>query len=371
MLTLNQKIKNRLSRLLLCVTAALLLNVYGASAQTLQWQQIIGPFVGTIGCFAVRGTTLFLGANNGIFRSTDNGATWTAINTGLTNKYVESLALNDVALFAGTGGGGVFRSTDNGTSWTAINTGLANKTVWSLAVSGTTIFAGTNAGIFRSIDNGANWTGSSLGLLYQDVYSLAASGTTIFAGTSGGGILSSIDNGTNWTEIGLQLTEATVFSLVIHGGTLFAGTTGGGVFRTADGGATWTAMNMGLTNPIVYSLTVSGTNLFAGASSGWVFRAPLTSTSVKEQSEPSLHFTPFPNPFSDQTTLEYDLTESQHVRIAIFSPLGQLLFTLADEWQQAGRHSLPLDMNGFASGAYIARLQAGTTTQISLLRLVR
>ncbi|MBL7989887.1 MAG: T9SS type A sorting domain-containing protein [Candidatus Kapabacteria bacterium] len=131
-------------------------------------------------------------------------------------------------------------------------------------------------------------------------------------------------------------------------------------------------VNTGLTYKSILSLAVSGTTLFAGTDGGGVFRAALSgSTSVKEQSEPSLNFTPFPNPFSDQTTLEYDLPTSQHVRIAIFSPLGQLLFTLADEWQQAGRHSLPLDMNGFASGAYIARLQAGTTTQTSLLRLVR
>ena len=40
-----------------------------------------------------------------------------------------SLAVSGTNLFAGTDGGGVFLSTNNGTSWTAVNTGLTNTDV--------------------------------------------------------------------------------------------------------------------------------------------------------------------------------------------------------------------------------------------------
>ena len=46
-----------------------------------------------------------------------------------------SLAVSGTNLFAGTYGGGVFLSTNNGTSWTAVNTGLTNTDVYALAVS--------------------------------------------------------------------------------------------------------------------------------------------------------------------------------------------------------------------------------------------
>ena len=46
----------------------------------------------------------------------------------------------------GLNGGGVFLSTNNGTSWTAVNTGLTNTAVSALAVSGTNLFAGTGSG---------------------------------------------------------------------------------------------------------------------------------------------------------------------------------------------------------------------------------
>ena len=39
---------------------------------------------------------------------------WTAVNTGLTNLNVQSLAVSDTIIFAGIEGGYVFRSTDFG-----------------------------------------------------------------------------------------------------------------------------------------------------------------------------------------------------------------------------------------------------------------
>jgi hypothetical protein len=43
-------------------------------------------------------------------------------------------------------GGGVFLSTNNGTSWTLVNSGLTNISVYALAVSGTNLFAGPDGG---------------------------------------------------------------------------------------------------------------------------------------------------------------------------------------------------------------------------------
>ena len=85
------------------------------------------------------------------------------MNTGLTNKFVWSLAIdpaNPTTLYAGTSGG-VFKSTDVGTSWTAVNTGRGNTIVFSLAIDPTdtaTIYAGTQAaGVFKSGDGAATW----------------------------------------------------------------------------------------------------------------------------------------------------------------------------------------------------------------------
>ena len=46
-----------------------------------------------------------------MFKSTDSGSTWGAVNTGLTNTSVSALAIDratPTTLYAGTSGGGVF-----------------------------------------------------------------------------------------------------------------------------------------------------------------------------------------------------------------------------------------------------------------------
>ncbi len=88
-------------------------------AQTDFWQQTNGPLGGSVNSFTINSNAdIFAGTGGGVFRSTDNGDNWSAINTGLTNTRVLALAMNSNGdIFAGTRGGGVFRSSDNGDNW--------------------------------------------------------------------------------------------------------------------------------------------------------------------------------------------------------------------------------------------------------------
>jgi hypothetical protein len=247
-----------------------------------QWIQTNGPYGGRIQCIAVSGTNLFAGTGNGeIYLSTNNGTSWTAVNTGLTNWPILALAVSGTNLFAGSEQTGVFLSTNNGTNWTAVNTGLTNKVILTLAVSGKNLFAGTEGGVFLSTNNGTNWTEVNTGLTNTVVRTLAVSGTNLFAGTEGGVFLST-NNGTNWTEVNAGLTNKAVRALTVSGKNLFAGTYGiGSVFLSTNNGTSWTAVNTGLTNIVVLALAVSGTNLFAGTEGG-VFLSTNNGTSWTE-----------------------------------------------------------------------------------------
>ena len=85
-----------------------------------------------------------------MFKSTNGGGNWNAVNTDLTiNGYVTSLAIDPktpATLYAGTDDGGVFKSTNGGGNWSAVNTGLTNPFIFSLAIdpaTPTTLYAGT------------------------------------------------------------------------------------------------------------------------------------------------------------------------------------------------------------------------------------
>ena len=60
---------------------------------------------------AVSGASLFAGTyhNGGVFLTTDNGARWTAVNDGLTNRDIGALAVSEANLFVGIYGTGIWR----------------------------------------------------------------------------------------------------------------------------------------------------------------------------------------------------------------------------------------------------------------------
>ncbi len=71
----------------------------------------------------------------------------------------------------------------------------------------------------------------------------------------------------------------------------------------------------------------------------------------------------YPNPFNPQTTIQYSIPVSGHVRLHIFNVFGQEIRTLVDAKQSAGRHSVIWNgQNNFgervASGIYFLRLEA-------------
>lgn len=60
--------------------------------------------------FATFGRYIFVGTDEaGVFYSSDSGKSWSAINVGLTNSDIKSLAATPDAVFAGTEGGGIWK----------------------------------------------------------------------------------------------------------------------------------------------------------------------------------------------------------------------------------------------------------------------
>jgi ligand-binding sensor domain-containing protein len=209
--------------------------------------------------------TLYVGTDEGVFRSFDNGDHGTPASTGLANTFVNALAVNaSGVLFAGTGGGGIFRSADRGNSWVACNEGLSDLVILSLATDGSgRVLAGTDGdGVFWSSDDGASWNGGATGL----------SNAVIYAGSRGGGVFRSDNHGSSWYPANHGIAESAVYSLAIKpSGALLAGTDSG-LFFSGTGGSYWYRANDGSSSLAVLSLAVgsAGTG-FAGTNGAGVF----------------------------------------------------------------------------------------------------
>jgi hypothetical protein len=379
-----------------------------------QWVQTSGTNSDTVECIAVSGSNLYAGTYDGgsLLLSTNNGASCTTTNIGLTNDpigavfvlstnlfaaahdgvYVSTnkgtswkymgLAYDDAVafavcgtnLFAGTISAGVFLSTDVGASWTSVNNGLTNTAVRALAVIDTSLFAGTWGGVFVSTNSGTSWIDGST-ILSIHVLSLAVCGGNLFAGTDGG-IFLSTNNGASWTKVNTGLTNNYVKALAVFGTNLFAGTNGG-VFLSTNSGTTWTAVNTGLTNTVIMCLAISDTTLFAGTYGGGICRRPLSEmvTAVKENdgSVPKSFGLEqnYPNPFNPSTKISYQLPVNCRATLKIYDALGRELATLVNDNESAGYKSVVFDASNLSSGVYFYRLQAGTYSQTKKLLLLK
>ncbi len=141
--------------------------------------------------FSSNNTIFVGGVAGGIWRTTDAGATWTALGDFNPNIAVTALVIDRTdsnRMWAGTGegffnvdgvrGAGLFVSTDAGTTWTQLQSTAPSASninfrfIIDLVQSpnvATTLYATTLTGLWRTTDSGATWT--------QFIDSTATSGT--------------------------------------------------------------------------------------------------------------------------------------------------------------------------------------------------
>ncbi len=214
------------------------------------------------------------GANN-VFKSTDNGNTWSP-TSGLSSQIVNSFALKGsfvYAVFANLSASGVFRSSDNGDTWQSVASPIDKGD--KIFVSDNAIIVASDNFIWRSLNDGATWdlveqfalTGTS---------SFARAGTKLFA-TGTTVLRTSLDNGGSWT---FSPFPDGAFSLSSDGTTIYLGS-GNKVFKSTDMGGTWNDVSTGLGHGSIQALLFDGSNLFAGtqAEAAGIYRSTNGGTS--------------------------------------------------------------------------------------------
>lgn len=147
----------------------------------------------------------------GLWVSNDAGVSWTTNTDFLPTLGVSAIAIDPVTpttIYIGTGdkdggdasGLGVYKSINDGATFTVSNTGMGNRTVHSLVMDPNNvnvIIAATTNGIYRSVNAGANWTQVlASGTTYQVDYQ-PGSNSVIYA-INATNFYVSTDDGATW-----------------------------------------------------------------------------------------------------------------------------------------------------------------------------
>ena len=261
---------------LLMLLPITLLSIIPSKSQT-QWVETNGPYEASVCSFAAIGSFIFAGTiGAGIYRSTDNGVTWTPSNGGMTSVYTLCLAASGNNLYAGSATAqGISLSTDSGKTWQAVNNGLppnpwvngGTGVIDRLVASDSNVFASMRLSpeaFYLSTNNGSNWINANTGTM-PGISSIAVIGNNFFAGSSNG-VYISTNNGTTWTTAGLA--DNVVTSIAASGANLFASTSSN-VFLSTNNGTTWTSADSGLPNNGIVQLSVRGVYILAKTQLGF------------------------------------------------------------------------------------------------------
>jgi photosystem II stability/assembly factor-like uncharacterized protein len=244
----------------------------------------------------------------GVLRSEDSGVSFQPSNEGFTLRQVVTFAADQrdpAQLYVGVVNdkevGGVFASSDGGAKWQQMSSGLGGRDVYSLTVTpDDTLLAGTSHGIFR-MTNGT-WTGASellpppapakktvtkkgakvsarrvapahrtepkgpSPLSSAAVYALTSGSSGIFAGTSAG-LWRSTDGAKGWTPLQVpQLTDGR--HIASHEQMVVAASLTGAAL-SENGGETWTNIMPPPTLTQIGALAIDGNgSLWIGGPEG-------------------------------------------------------------------------------------------------------
>ena len=83
----------------------------------------------------------------------------------------------------------------------------------------------------------------------------------------------------------------------------------------------------------------------------------------------ALNLRVYPNPFSEELTVSYELTQSQLVNIRLVDMMGRTLHTFVSSMQNPGAYQIDLDKNQLATGMYLLHIQVDDKVNaLSLLK---
>lgn len=331
---------------------------------------------------------MYIATVDGIYKSTNFSGTWVrksdgiVVGGGAIYVFAESVYETGGSLVTGTHTG-IYRSVNNGNSWTATNiTGSSIRTK-GYALHGGLLFAarevGSSIGSYRSADNGASWSPFSIqGTGNLPAITFFSDGANLWAGTIDGVWLST-NSGMDWSRKSNGLSADPYSSSIIRvNGILLTSLKfgGSGMFRSVNDGEEWTEFKTGL--PFLTSiekLILYGDEILAATSSGIFQREAneiigLIQISSEVPQKYSLQQN-YPNPFNPSTNIVFELPRASNVRLSIIDITGKTLAVPFRGNLSAGSYKTYFDGSALSSGIYFYRLETESFTETKKMILVK
>ncbi len=292
---------------------------------------------------------LFVGGT-GLFRTTNDGVTWDTLKGGFNNfQTVNALAASDSTIYVGTSepqASGIYISRDLGATWTSVDTQITDL-VYAIYADGPRVIVLGNNWNYRSTDHGVSWTKQPPPEYSGQVgISVAGSRDTIIANAKG--ILRSVDGGLNWNSVTEGLPEADWVDRVFMSGNVAVAGSMIGVYYSNDAGAHWRSSNAGLTDETP-AAAFDANYLYAGTFGSSMWRLPrILATVFLDESTAALSI--YPNPARSNVSIVVSGNTTATSHILLYDALGRLV-------RQFAVGARNISFGGLGNGVYHVELR--------------
>ncbi|MCJ7702257.1 MAG: hypothetical protein MUO62_11800 [Anaerolineales bacterium] len=205
---------------------------------------------------------------HGAYRSQDYGATWGAINAGVSDLTGRAIEPDPNASYPGPvylgvfHRTGIFKSLNGGDGWTLYNQNIAEARIYKLSIDpenpNTLYLATFDHGVMKSTNGGLNWSAVGMSAeILLDVVVQPGSPQNLLTATIDNGLFRSTIGGGNWVHSQSGLNATTVTSALVQPGDpnqLVASLAPGWIARSTNGGQTWTDYHTGINDKTVHAL---------------------------------------------------------------------------------------------------------------------
>ncbi len=321
-------------------------------------------------------------ASKHLYYSDNNGISWSLLYSNQVFGITSIFKSSDNNIFLGTWGG-IIKSEPINTNWeqvlqlenTEVVRTIIENTYTGVLYAGTTNFIG-GGGVYISTDRGDSW--EHIGLMDHYVSALALnSNGDLFAGTKGhsylgtGGVFVLHNGQGEWETLN---NDELVTSMVINSeDDIYIGCSsldyfGGGIRRSIDNGQTWEDISL----ESMYDNGIK--NLILGPQEHLYAFEHNSPTPLYKSVDPTITFLPeneiekciktfnYPNPFSEETTIYFELplTNPIEVQIAIYNSQGNKIQDIILPKYFGKGQSIKWNSKGLPAGLYYYKLSAGS-----------
>jgi photosystem II stability/assembly factor-like uncharacterized protein len=207
-----------------------------------QWESLNGPAGDGVSSLLESGTDLLVSTYTGIFRSSDGGEHWQAVDNELRGIDISTLIRQRDTLFAYSAvEKALFRSEDEGEHFQMVTpSNLSTYVFHQLIATDSALFL-LDPKLKRSLDGGTTWEDVSFPAPLQYYYTqMYVQGSTLYVVAPSEGIYKTDDHGNSWTLLTGNLSQKPAWGFVFEGG-LLAGFNANGwkIFRSFNDGLSW------------------------------------------------------------------------------------------------------------------------------------